>query len=107
MFGKGDLASIDEVTLCAAIDGVKVKNEDGNLDFAKSSVGNRIVEASVAAGLFRTVSEARRAIASGGLYLNNERVNSVDDVLSEDSFLHNRFALLRRGKKAIGAVERI
>ena len=106
LFGRGDLCNIDEQTLEAALDGVKVKAEDGSLDFAKAKVADRVVEAAVAAGLFRTVSEARRAIEAGGLYLNNERVSGVDDVLSEGSFLHGRFALLRRGKKAIGAVER-
>ena len=106
LFGKGDLTEIDEQTLEAALDGVKVKAEDGSLEFAKSSNGTRVVEAAVAAGLFHTISEARRAIEAGGLYVNNERVSSVDDVLDDHAFLHNRFALLRRGKKAIGAVER-
>ena len=106
LFGRGELQNIDEQTLEAALDGVKVKTEDGSLDFAKSCAGDRVVEAAVAAGLFRTVSEARRAIEAGGLYLNNERVEGVDAVLDDNSFLHGRFALLRRGKKAIGAVER-
>lgn len=106
LFGKGDLDAIDEQTLEAALDGVKVKAQDGSLEFAKANSGDRVVEAAVAAGLFRTISEARRAIEAGGLYVNNNRVDSVDDILNDNSFLHGRFALIRRGKKAIGAVER-
>ena len=64
-----------------------------------------MVEAGVASGLFKSISEARKTIAGGGVYVNNQRVEDSEAVLSSEDFLFNRFALVRRGKKALGAVE--
>ena len=58
------------------------------------------------AGLFASASEARRAVKSGGVYVNNVRVDDEGATLSEGDFLAGRFALIRRGKKALGVVER-
>uniref|UniRef100_UPI00242BB487 S4 domain-containing protein n=1 Tax=Bifidobacterium pullorum TaxID=78448 RepID=UPI00242BB487 len=96
--------TIDEATLEAALDGLKVENGDGTKDFAHVAVGDRVAEAGVKAGLFKSISEARKTIKSGGVYLNNARVDDEDQPLGEDDFLHGRFALIRRGKKALGVV---
>ena len=105
LFGRGgDLASIDEATLEAALDGLKVENEDGSKDFARVAVGDRVAEAGVRAGLFKSISEARKTIRSGGVYLNNVRVDDEEQVLGESDLLQGRFALIRRGKKALGVV---
>lgn len=105
LFGRGgDLASIDEATLEAALDGLKVENEDGSKDFARVTVGDRVAEAGVRAGLFKSISEARKTIRSGGVYLNNVRVDDEEQVLGESDLLQGRFALIRRGKKALGVV---
>ncbi|WP_034252199.1 tyrosine--tRNA ligase [Bifidobacterium crudilactis] len=107
LFGRGgDVHDIDEFTLEGALDGLKVSDDEGVKSFAKAGTGDRIVNAAVAAKLFRSVSEARKTIASGGVYVNNVRVEDSDAVLQEEDFLHGRFALLRRGKKALGALER-
>ena len=39
------------------------------------------------------------------MYLNNARVEDEEQILNENDFLHGRFALIRRGKKALGVVE--
>lgn len=107
LFGRGgDIKEVDEAMLEGALDGLKITAEDGSKEFAHAHNGDRIVDAAVAAGLFRSVSEARKTIASGGVYLNNQRVEDGEAVLGEDDFLHGRFALIRRGKKALGAIER-
>ncbi|GAA6123342.1 tyrosine--tRNA ligase [Bifidobacterium psychraerophilum] len=107
LFGRGgDIKEVDEAMLEGALDGLKISAEDGSKEFAHAHNGDRIVDAAVAAGLFRSVSEARKTIASGGVYLNNQRVEDGEAVLGEDDFLHGRFALIRRGKKALGAIER-
>ena len=49
---------------------------------------------------------ARKTIKSGGVYLNNNRVTDEEQTLGQDDFLHGRFALIRRGKKALGVVEK-
>ena len=101
LFGRGgDLADIDESTLEAAIDGMKVDGE-----FAKVAAGDRVAEAGMKAGLFKSISEARKTIKSGGVYLNNTRVEDEEQTLQDDDFLHGRFVLIRRGKKALGVVE--
>lgn len=106
LFGRGELSEIEEDTLEAALDGLKnVENEDGTKSFAQGKVGERVVEAAVAAGLFTSISQARKAIAQGGVYINNNRVEDAESELTSEDFLAGRFALIRRGKKALGALE--
>ncbi|KAA8831424.1 tyrosine--tRNA ligase [Bifidobacterium tissieri] len=101
LFGRGgDLTALDEGTLEAALEGLKVDGE-----FPQAGAGERIIDVAAAAGLFKSASEARRAIKSGGLYLNNARVEDQEQTLTDGDFLQDRFALLRRGKKALAAVE--
>jgi tyrosyl-tRNA synthetase len=47
--------------------------------------------------------EARRALEQGGVYLNGERA-ALGRTLARADLLHDRYALLRRGKKAYGLV---
>ncbi|MFR0555769.1 tyrosine--tRNA ligase [Pseudoscardovia radai] len=105
LFGRGELSGVDAATLESALEGVKVTDEDGRSVFATATPGTRVTEAAVKAGLFKSMSEARKTIASGGLYVNNERVTDVDAELTEEDFLAGRFAVVRRGKRALGAVE--
>ena len=101
LFGRGgDLHGLDESTLEAALDGLKV---DGA--FPKAAAGDRLIDLAAATGLVKSASEARRAIKSGGLYLNNTRIENEEQTLTADDFLHGRFALIRRGKKNIAALE--
>ena len=107
LFGRGaELADIDEGTLEAALDGLKIADENGDKQFAAGAVGERVTEAGVNAGLFKSISEARKTIASGGVYLNNQRVEDAERTMEESDFLQGRFAVIRRGKKALGVVER-
>ena len=55
-------------------------------------------------GVVPSRGAARRAIAEGGAYLNNHRVTDPEAVLGPDDLLHGRYAILRRGKKTVGAV---
>ena len=106
LFGRGgDVAEIGEDILEAALEGLKVEDEDGAKAFAKAAAGDRVSEAGVRAGLFKSISEARKTIKSGGVYLNNARVEDEEQLLGGDDFLQGRFAILRRGKKALGVVE--
>jgi tyrosyl-tRNA synthetase len=49
-------------------------------------------------------SAARRAIAEGGAYLNNEKVTDPDRRLEQGDLLAGEYAIVRRGKKTVGAV---
>ncbi len=105
LFGHGDLSTIGEDTLEAALDGVKVKDENGQAAFAQGAPGMRVAEAAVKSGLVKSISEGRKTIKSGGLYVNNVRVEDENAELAGEDFLNGRFAVVRRGKKAVGAIE--
>ena len=107
LFGRGGLLEdIDITTLEEVFEGLKPADSDNCQAFAASHPGERVAEAGMKAGLFPSISEARKTIRSGGVYVNNVRVADQDQTLSESDFLHGRFALLRRGKRSLGVVER-
>lgn len=64
-----------------------------------------MVDLLAASGLCKSKSEARRAIAQGGAYLNNAKVESEDAAPAASDLLHGRFLVLRRGKRNVGGVE--
>jgi tyrosyl-tRNA synthetase len=99
LFGQGDLTGLDEATLAAAV---------AEIPSAKLPPGPplpTVVDLLVSTGLATSKSAARRAIAEGGAYLNNRKVESEDASPGEADLLHGRFAVLRRGKRTVGGVE--
>jgi len=97
LFGRGDLAELPEPTLAAAL------SEAGAAELALGS-NPTIVDALEAAGLVKSRSEARRAIAEGGAYVNNERIDDPELVLGDDHALHGSWVVLRRGKRAVSGI---
>ncbi|WP_138275215.1 tyrosine--tRNA ligase [Rhodoluna limnophila] len=93
LFGNGDLANLDATTLAAAL---------GELPNATAVSGTLITDLLVETGLVASISAGRRAIAEGGVYLNNEKV--TDEQATLDNFIQDRFAVLRRGKKTLAGV---
>ncbi len=67
--------------------------------------GTGILELFVESGLAASKGEARRTIAEGGAYLNNERVTDPDLVPSDGDLLGGSWVVLRRGKKNLAGVE--
>jgi len=57
------------------------------------------------AGIVPSKSEARRAIAGGGAYLNNVKVPDADFAPQVSDLLHGRFLVLRRGKRTVAGVQ--
>jgi len=51
------------------------------------------------AGVAKSRGEARRLISSGGIYLNNVRVQEGDQAVTLDAAIEGRYLVLRRGKK--------
>jgi tyrosyl-tRNA synthetase len=68
------------------------------------SAGKTITDLFVEAGLVQSRSEARRAVAEGGAYLNNERVDDPDYEPTAEDFLGGEVLVLRRGKKSFAGV---
>ena len=61
--------------------------------------GLPLVELLHGSGLAVSKSDARRAIAGGGVYVNNRRVADIAARVTVRQTLHGRFVVLRRGKK--------
>ncbi len=96
LFGRGELGDLPEATLAAAL------TEAGVADVGPDST---VTDALVATGLVDSRSAARRAIADGGAYVNNERVSDPEALVAEANLLHNSWAVLRRGKRQIAGVK--
>lgn len=97
LFGRGDLARLDEPTLRDAV---------AELPAARLPRGKHLVtDLLVATGLVASKSAARRTIAEGGGYVNNTRIDAEDDAVGTDRLLHDRWLVVRRGRKSLAAVE--
>ncbi|WP_245599675.1 tyrosine--tRNA ligase [Nakamurella lactea] len=96
LFGRADLAEVDEPTLAAAL------TEAGLHQLAEPA---SVVSLLVTTGLASSLSEARRTVAEGGANINNQRISDPDFVPGADDLLHGRFLVLRRGKRAVAGVQ--
>ena len=97
LFGKGDLRALDERTLADAT---------AEVPSGEVAVGASLVDALVACGLAESRNGARRLLGDGGISLNNAKVTDAEAVLAASDFLHDRVAILKRGRKSMGAVRR-
>jgi tyrosyl-tRNA synthetase len=101
LFGQGSLEDLDEVTLAAALAEVRPFRVQPGAGEELPTVASLMASA----GIVESVSAARRAIKEGGAYLNNEKVTDEHAVPADGQLLQGRFLVLRRGKRAVGAVE--
>ena len=99
LFGRGELGDLDAQTLASAV-----------AELPKAEVGApmpTVTDLLVAAGLADSRTAARRTVADGGAYLNNQRVTDPEMVPGDGDLLHGRWLVLRRGKRSLAAVERV
>ncbi|WP_205762051.1 tyrosine--tRNA ligase [Arthrobacter mobilis] len=97
LFGQGELGQLDEPTLVAATAELPSAVAD------RGSLG--IVDLLVASGLAASNSAARRTVAEGGAYVNNEKITDADVVIDTGKLLHGKYLLMRRGKRTLAMVE--
>jgi tyrosyl-tRNA synthetase len=97
LFGRGQLPDLAPATLRSALAEAGLTEVHGDLP----SVTTLLRETGLAASL----SDARRTVAEGGAYLNNERVTDGEAVVPSSALLHGRWLVLRRGKRSIAGVE--
>jgi len=93
IFGRGELGDLDAQTLAG------VARE---VPYAEGGAGVPVVDALVETGVVESRSAARRAIAEGGAYVNNLKVEAEDAVVSAADALAGGHVVLRRGKKTVG-----
>jgi tyrosyl-tRNA synthetase len=95
LFGRAELTELPEATLVAAL------REAGAVEMEGAPT---VVDALVATGLADSKSAARRAVAEGGAYVNNERVSDPDAVIAGQMLLHGHCAVLRKGKRSVSGI---
>jgi len=93
LFGQGELEHLDAATLRSALEA---------LPNVIAPVGSTVADLLVDTGLVSSLSAGRRAIAEGGVYLNNLRVEDEKATLNE--LIMGEFAVLRRGKKTLAGI---
>lgn len=96
LFGRGDLAAVDEPTLRAALSEAGLHTVAGDIP--------TVVGLLVTTGLARSLSEARRAVAEGGANINNVRITDPEHVPDAADLLHGSYLVLRRGKRSVAGV---
>jgi tyrosyl-tRNA synthetase len=97
LFGRGSLDELAPETLRAALTEAGLVRLTGELP----DVAGLLRDSGLVSGL----KEARRVIAEGGAYVNNNRVTEVDAGVSANDLLHGRYLVLRRGKRSFAGVE--
>jgi len=97
LFGQGDLSALDERTVARAV---------AELPGAEVPAADLpgLVELLVSTGLCESRGAAKRAIAEGGVYVNNVRAADAAPP-GPEQLLHGRWLVLRRGKRSLAAVE--
>jgi tyrosyl-tRNA synthetase len=88
------IASLDEATL------LDVFAEAPSVTISRAELdgdGHPLIEALAATGISK--SDARRALQQRGAYVNNRQQDDIDRRLTPADLIHDRYVLLRRGKK--------
>lgn len=94
LFGRGDLREVDGKTLVAAT---------ADLPRTQAVLGEtNILHLLVDSGLEKGVGAAKRTVASGGAYLNNEKVEDESRVVTATDVLPGGVVLFRKGKRQLG-----
>ena len=94
LFGQGELDRLDAPTLEAAL---------RELPNTTTIASTPIVQLLVDTGLASSLSESRRAVEQGGIYLNNVKVEDAALTLEQNA-LPGGMAVLRRGKKTLAGI---
>jgi tyrosyl-tRNA synthetase len=99
LFGQGELQELDEATLESAL------AELPRVTITSLDEIPTWVELIFSAGVVDSKSAARRIVKEGGAYLNNVKIVAEDAAPPAAAFFYGRFAVLRKGKRDLAAVE--
>lgn len=106
-FGKGsaeDLSALNEPTLKASLEGM----EKFEIDKEKLEKGTNILDLlAVETSIFPSKGEARKMIAANGFSINKEKYTNVDGTINMSAALHERYVILKKGKKNYFVIELI
>ncbi|SFR89008.1 tyrosyl-tRNA synthetase [Agromyces sp. CF514] len=94
LFGQGDLSALDDATLESAL---------RELPNTTTAPDVQVAQLLFDTGLVKSVSEGRRAIAQGGVSLDNVRIDDEAATI-EGRVPRGGMAVLRRGKRTLAGV---
>ncbi|MGW0027612.1 tyrosine--tRNA ligase [Rhodococcus sp. NPDC003383] len=97
LFGRGELADLDEGTLAAAL-------AEASIAEVHKGEPSTIVDLLVASGLCESKGAARRTVKEGGASVNNVRIASEEWTPGESDVLHGQWLVIRRGKRNFAGV---
>lgn len=95
-FGKEDPHVLDADTLRDAV---------AEAPRAVGAVGQSVVDVLVTLKLEQGFGAARRTLSSGGVYINNVKVESADRLIEQDDVLAGGVVLVRKGRKNLAVLE--
>ena len=92
LFGGGDLRQLDAKSILTGLKAAPQHQVTDDEDLT-------LVELLISAGIAPSKRQAREDITNGAIYINGERVQELDYVLTESDKIENRLTVIRRGKK--------
>ncbi len=97
LFGQGEMRELEADVLEAAL---------AEAPHTEATADSTYADLLVVTGLVPSKSAARRAIGEGGVHANNRRLDlgEADQVPAAAEYLHGRWLVLRRGKRAMAGV---
>ncbi len=99
LFGRGKLTDLDAATLGAAL------REAPHVELPAGGELPSYVELLADTALVASRGAGRRAVAEGGAYANNVRIDDIDARPTSEDLLPGGWLLLRRGKRHLAGVK--
>jgi len=98
LFGKAELAELDESTLAAAL-------KEASVSELAPGEPRTIIDLLVTSGLCESKGAARRAVKEGGASVNNQKISTDDWEPAASDLLHGSWLVVRRGKRNFAGVK--
>jgi tyrosyl-tRNA synthetase len=100
---QGQAAFTQDLATLSIDDLAAMRDQVPHVVVARDALADALGTA-IAAGAYSSKGEARRQMANGGFYVNNERITDPASTLPPP--LHDRFWVVRTGKRNVRLVER-
>jgi tyrosyl-tRNA synthetase len=100
---QGQAAFTHDLAALSADDLVAMRDQVPHVVVGEDALSD-VLATAIAAGAYPSKGEARRQMANGGFYVNNQRITDPAAPLPEP--LHGRFWVVRTGKRNVRLVER-
>ena len=95
-FFRGEFGTLSANELSDVFEG------SASIEVEKCDIDNRVLsfeELAVGTTLAKSLSDARRTVQQGGMYLNSERVEDPTREITPEDLLHGNLIVLRRGRR--------